>query len=75
VTLEIRIDRSACHGSQACVRRAPGTFSLDAQRKSVAAAHPRESEAAIREAASACPFFAIQVGEIPDISTGAGSKG
>ena len=32
--LEIRIDRGACRGSQNCVRRAPGTFSLDAHRRS-----------------------------------------
>ena len=61
--LEIRIDRSACRGSQACVRRAPGTFSLDARQRSVAAPRPRESEAVIRDAAGACPFFAIEVRE------------
>jgi ferredoxin len=75
VPLDIRIDRSACRGTQACVRRAPGTFSLDAHRKSTAAAQPRESEAAIREAAGACPFFAIEVRVNPDISSGATSTG
>jgi ferredoxin len=63
MALEIRIDRNACHGSMGCVRRAPATFSLDAERKSVASAQPREDEAAIRQAADACPFFAIEVRE------------
>jgi ferredoxin len=69
LALEIRIDRSACRGSRSCVRRAPGTFSLDASRKSVAAEHPRESGAEVRAAANACPFFAIEVREIPDTSS------
>ena len=61
MALEIRIDRTACQGARACVRRAPGTFSLDADKKSVAADDPDDDEATIREAASACPFFAIEV--------------
>lgn len=63
MALEIRIDRKACHGARACVRRAPGTFSLDADEKSVAAAEPVEDEATIRDAAGACPFFAIEIRE------------
>lgn len=61
MTLEIRIDRDACRGARACVRRAPGTFSLGEDGKSQAADDPAEDDATIREAASACPFFAIEV--------------
>ncbi len=60
-TLEILIDRTACRGSQACARRAPGSFSLDEEGKSRVAEDPVEDEQAIREAAAACPFFAIEV--------------
>jgi ferredoxin len=63
MALEVTVDRNACRGSRACVRRAPGTFSLDASRRSVVAESPRDDEAAIREAAAACPFFAIRVRE------------
>ena len=59
--LEIRVDRSACRGAGACARRAPRTFSLDAQRRSVVADRPGDAEAEIRAAADACPFFAILV--------------
>ena len=63
MSLEIEIDRDACRGARACVRRAPGTFSLDAEKKSVAAAEPADDPATIRDAANACPFFAIEVRE------------
>lgn len=56
----IRVDRSVCQGAGACARRAPGTFTLDAGRRSVVAEHPRDDDAAIRAAAQACPFFAIE---------------
>ena len=52
--IQVHVDRDACHSARACVRRAPGTFSIDAER-----------ESAIREAAAACPFFAITVKEMP----------
>ncbi len=61
VALEIQIDRTACRGTQACVRRAPGTFSIGSDGKSQATGAPAEDEATIREAARACPFFAIEV--------------
>lgn len=59
--LEIRAERAACKGARACVRRAPGTFSLDAEHRVVVAAEPRDAEAAILDAARACPSFAIEV--------------
>jgi ferredoxin len=62
VAIEIRIDRSACQGAQACVRRAPDTFSLGSDGKSQAAENPTDPVSTIREAAGACPFFAIEVG-------------
>jgi len=61
MALAIRIDRAACHGSRECVRRAPRTFSLDGDGKSRASATPGDDDATIRAAASACPFFAIEV--------------
>jgi ferredoxin len=61
VALEIRIDDARCRGAQACVRRAPRTFSLGADGKSRAAASPTDDEETIRVAAAACPFFAINV--------------
>ena len=61
VAVEIRIDRTACRGTQACIRRAPGTFSLAEEGKSRVAEDPAEDEQTIREAAAACPFFAIEV--------------
>lgn len=61
--LEIQIDRNACQGAKACVRRAPRTFSLDREGKSVAARPPGDDDAVIREAAQACPHFAIEVSE------------
>jgi ferredoxin len=63
MTLEIRIDRSACRGAKSCVRRAPKTFALDSEGRSSAAAVPGDGEAAIRDAAAACPHFAITVRE------------
>jgi ferredoxin len=66
VALELRIDRSACHGSGACTRRAPATFSLDAEGKAVAAEPVGDPEEALRQAARGCPFFAIVVEETPE---------
>ena len=61
--LRVHVDRSLCHGSAQCVRRAPRTFSLDDERRSVVAELPGDPEDVIREAAGACPFFAIEVKE------------
>jgi ferredoxin len=59
--LSIRADRTACRGARACVRRAPGTFALDAERRVTIAPAPRDPEATIVEAARACPNFALEV--------------
>jgi ferredoxin len=64
--VEIQIDKSACRGATACLRRAPGTFSLGDDGKSQAAKNPADDEATIRAAAAACPFFAIEVREVAD---------
>lgn len=48
------------------MRRAPHTFSLDAAGKSVAAEPPADPDAVVREAAAACPFFAIAVSDEGD---------
>jgi ferredoxin len=59
--LEITAERASCRGARACVRRAPATFSLDAQRKVVIAEEPGDGVEAIVDAARACPSFAIEV--------------
>jgi ferredoxin len=59
--LEVTADRAACKGARACVRRAPASFSLDAQRRVVVAHVPGDAEDAILAAARACPNFAIEV--------------
>ena len=59
--LEIRVNRVACCGACECLRRAPRSFSLDAQRKAVAAEKPLDPSETIVEAARACPNFAVQV--------------
>ncbi len=64
--LEVHVDHSACRGSRSCVRRAPATFSLNAARRAIVADEPGDSEEAIREAAQACPFFAIELKETPE---------
>ena len=59
--LEISAERASCKGARACVRRAPRTFSLDAQRRVAVAPAPGDSDDAILDAARACPNFAIDV--------------
>ena len=64
--LEILIDREACQGARACVRRAPRTFSLDSDGRSRAADPPGDGEAEIRQAARSCPHFAISLREVTE---------
>ena len=59
--LDLTADRAACKGARACVRRAPATFSLDAERRVVIAQAARDADEAILAAARACPNFAITV--------------
>ena len=59
--LEIVVDRSACRGSQSCVRRAPRTFSLDSEGRARAASPPGDPDEDVLAAAQACPYFAIEV--------------
>ena len=62
--IEISIDKQACQGTEACMRRAPQTFSLDSGGQSQAAANPGDDEATIRSAANSCPHFAIVVRDL-----------
>jgi len=64
--LRVEIDRAACRGSEACVRRAPATFSLDAQRRALAADPPEDPEEVLRSAERSCPNFAIRLLPAPD---------
>ena len=59
--LEVHVDRDACTGARACALRAPGTFSLDADRKAVVADPPGDGEESILAAARSCPNFAIEL--------------
>jgi ferredoxin len=59
--LRIQADRGACRGARACVRRAPRTFSLDAERRVIVAREPGDADEAILEAARACPNFVLEV--------------
>lgn len=59
--IAITADRTSCRGARACVRRAPATFALDAERRVVVAAEPGDGLDAILDAARACPNFAIEV--------------
>ena len=61
MSLEILVDRKACQGAKVCVRRAPHTFSLDDEGRSVVAEVLEDDEVTIRETANACPHFAILV--------------
>jgi ferredoxin len=63
LALHVHVDRPVCRGSRSCVRRAPATFSLDAEGKAVVAARPGDRDDVIREAARSCPFFAIRMVE------------
>ncbi|MGH7288784.1 MAG: ferredoxin [Myxococcota bacterium] len=59
--IEIHVDRDACTGARACVLRAPASFTLDADRKAVAAAVPGDADEALLAAARSCPNFAIEL--------------
>lgn len=59
----IHVDRTACRGSGACAQRAPETFQLDTEHKSVVIAPRGDPEASVRAAAAACPAFAITLEE------------
>ena len=63
MALEIHVDRQACRGSGSCVRRAPRSFALDREGKSVPRLPPGDPEDVVRDAALSCPFFAIHVRE------------
>ncbi len=58
------VDRGACRGAGVCTRRAPRTFSLDAERKAVAACPPGDPAEALREAERCCPNFAIRLVDV-----------
>ena len=59
--LEITIDRDRCRGAAECLYRAPGTFALDGQRKSIVTDPTGDDEDTILAAARSCPNFAIEV--------------
>ena len=63
MTLRVRVDRQVCQGSRGCVRRAPRSFRLDGDGKAVPTEPPGDPVQVVREAAAACPFFAIIVDE------------
>ena len=66
MTLTVRVDRERCRGAGACVERAPATFELGADGVAKVRPQPGEPEGQLRDAALACPFFAIQLVEAVD---------
>lgn len=61
--VEILVDRGACRGARVCLRRAPRSFSLDAERRAVPADPPGDPLESLRDAERSCPNFAIRVVE------------
>ena len=59
--LEIRIERDSCLGSQACMRRAPGSFELGSDGKARVIDPPADPEPVLLEAAHACPTFSVRI--------------
>jgi ferredoxin len=59
--IEVSIDRGTCMGTGECVFTAPTVFELDVDRKAVVKGATAADSAAIFEAASGCPNFAITV--------------
>ena len=68
MSLRVEVDRAACQGARACIRRAPRTFALDADRRAVVTAAPGEGDSAdaVRDAVQACPNFALKLREAAD---------
>jgi ferredoxin len=64
--LRVEIDRAACRGSAVCVRRAPASFAVDAERRAVATEPPGDPDEALRTAELHCPNFAIRLVQSPD---------
>lgn len=57
--ISVAVDRSLCIGNGVCVALAPRAFALDDQMKAVVLDPAAEAEAALWEAAQACPTQAI----------------
>jgi len=57
--LEIRVDHDRCRGAGECVSRAPGTFTLNDDNRSIVIDPAGDDLATVRIAASSCPHFAI----------------
>ena len=64
VPLRVLVDRAACRGAAVCTRRAPRTFTLDAERRAVAVDPPADPPEALREAERQCPNFSIRLVEL-----------
>ena len=59
--LEVHIDRDACRGAGECAFRAPASFRLDAEERSVPSDRPGDPTEVVLAAARSCPHFAISV--------------
>ena len=66
MTLAVRVDRGRCRGAGSCVLRAPASFELDAEGRATVREQPGDSDTQLRDAALACPFFAIELVESVD---------
>ncbi len=61
MSLEVRVERAKCIGSNSCTRAAPGVFRLDAEGIAVVVDVEAEPEDTVIDAAEACPTSAIAV--------------
>lgn len=59
--MKIQIQRDLCISAASCVAVAPGVFQLDAEGKALVANPKGADEAAILEAARACPVQCITI--------------
>ncbi len=59
--VEVKVDRSRCIASKACINTAPGAFALDEVRIATVVDATAEPVKTLVEAAEACPTGAIAV--------------
>jgi ferredoxin len=59
--LEVRVDRDACRGAGECAFRAPASFHLDDENRSVVRNPAGDPPQTVIAAARSCPHFAIAV--------------
>jgi ferredoxin len=61
MTIEVRVDRELCIGSENCTRYAPHSFETDLEGKATVIPGSEDSEQSIRIAVQSCPVGAISI--------------